>query len=148
MQPLLRRISGVTVRHGPGSDVAGLLLIGWLSSRLGWKPSSLVRHGGGRAGSAESRREGGKLELVPVEQDVPGLSGITIATSDGATFSLDRAPGGLTATRRTRDGKERVWTVVGSSRGEGGILGEGIRQALLREPTYEPALQAARRLTG
>ena len=29
------------------------------------------------------------------------------------------------------------------SRGEGGILGEGIRQALLRDPTYKPALAAA-----
>jgi hypothetical protein len=33
--------------------------------------------------------------------------------------------------------------VLGASRGEAGILGEGIRQALLREPTYQPALAAA-----
>ena len=143
-RPQLRRISAVTVRHGPGSDVAGLLLLGWLSSRLGWKPSPLVRHGCGRAGSASDGREDIKLELQPVDQDVPGLSGITVATTDGATFSLDRAPGGLAATRRTRDGKERTWTVVGASRGEGGILGEGIRQALLRDPTYLPALGCAR----
>jgi hypothetical protein len=32
---------------------------------------------------------------------------------------------------------------VGASRGERGILGEGIRQALLRDPTYAPALKAA-----
>jgi hypothetical protein len=31
----------------------------------------------------------------------------------------------------------------GASRGETGILGEGIRQSLLRDPTYEPALKAA-----
>ena len=42
-----------------------------------------------------------------------------------------------------RDGSERTWTLLGASRGEGGILGEGIRQALLRDPTYRPALQAA-----
>ena len=35
------------------------------------------------------------------------------------------------------------WTVLGASRGEAGILGEGIRQALLRDPTYAPALAAA-----
>ena len=29
---------------------------------------------------------------------------------------------------------------MGASRGEGGILGEGVRQALLRDPTYRPAL--------
>jgi hypothetical protein len=33
--------------------------------------------------------------------------------------------------------------VLGASRGESGILGEGIRQALLRDPTYGPALEAA-----
>ena len=59
------------------------------------------------------------------------------------SISLDRGPGGLTAKRRTRDGKERRWTVLGASRGEAGILGEGIRQALLRDPTYAPALAAA-----
>jgi hypothetical protein len=30
--------------------------------------------------------------------------------------------------------------VLGASRGEGGILGEGIRQALLRDPAYRRAL--------
>ena len=38
---------------------------------------------------------------------------------------------------------ERDWTILGASRGEAGILGEGIRQALLRDPTYVPALRAA-----
>ena len=42
-----------------------------------------------------------------------------------------------------RQGTERAWTVMGASRGEGGILGEGVRQALLRDPTYRPALQSA-----
>jgi hypothetical protein len=32
--------------------------------------------------------------------------------------------------------------VLGASRGEAGVLGEGIRQALLRDPTYAPALAA------
>ena len=47
------------------------------------------------------------------------------------------------AMRRERDGTEHAWTVMGASRGEGGILGEGVRQALLRDPTYRPALQSA-----
>jgi hypothetical protein len=34
----------------------------------------------------------------------------------------------------------------GASRGESGILGEGIRQTLLRDPTYLPALAGAREL--
>jgi hypothetical protein len=35
---------------------------------------------------------------------------------------------------------------MGASRGEGGILGEGVRQALLRDPTYRPALAQARQM--
>ena len=144
IRPLLGSVAKVTVRHGPGSDVAGMLLFGWLASRLGWKPSPLVRHGGGRAGKAASRRQDVAQALEPVDQDVPGLSGITIATDDGASLTMDRGPGGLAATRRAPNGKERTWTIVGASRGEGGILGEGIRQALLRDPTYLPALECAR----
>jgi hypothetical protein len=60
--------------------------------------------------------------------------------------SLDRGPGGLRAKYRNRKGDEREWTVLGASRGEAGILGEGIRQALLRDPTYGPALDAANAL--
>ena len=74
----------------------------------------------------------------------PGLAGVTIETAAGEAVSLDRAPGGLQAVRRARDGSEQSWTVLGASRGEGGILGEGVRQALLRDPTYRPALACAR----
>lgn len=57
---------------------------------------------------------------------------------------LDREPGGLRARRRDPGGHERTWTLLGASRGEGGILGEGIRQALLRDPTYGSALEATK----
>jgi hypothetical protein len=73
----------------------------------------------------------------------PGLAGITVGTSSGMSISLDRGPGGLAASRRTGDGRESSWTVLGASRGEAGILGEGIRQALLRDSTYGPALRCA-----
>ena len=53
-----------------------------------------------------------------------------------------RAAAGFSARERHADGDERVWQVLGASRGEGGILGEGVRQALLRDPTYGPALDA------
>jgi hypothetical protein len=69
---------------------------------------------------------------------------LTIETSEGTSISLDRAPGGLAARRTTPGGGESVWTVLGASRGESGILGEGVRQALLRDPTYRPAVAAAR----
>jgi hypothetical protein len=67
-----------------------------------------------------------------------------VETAHGVSIALDRAPGGLTEHRREQDGAEHVWKVLGASRGEGGILGQGVRQALLRDPTYKPALDAAR----
>ncbi|HWT95768.1 MAG TPA: glucose-6-phosphate dehydrogenase assembly protein OpcA [Solirubrobacteraceae bacterium] len=144
VRPLLRSISGVTVRHSPGSEVAALLTLGWFSSRLGWKPSPLMRTAGGQRGKATSRRQDVTVRLEEIPQAVPGMGGLTIETADGASFSLDRGPGGLHAKRRSRDGQERAWTVLGASRGEGGILGEGIRQALLRDPVYQPALRCAK----
>jgi hypothetical protein len=60
---------------------------------------------------------------------------------------LQRGAGGLDASERRRDGTEFQWKILGASRGEGGILGEGVRQALLRDHTYAPALDAARELS-
>jgi hypothetical protein len=68
---------------------------------------------------------------------------VTLETASGRHFELDRGPGGLQAYYRNAKGEERRWVVLGASRGEAGILGEGIRQALLRDPTYAPALRAA-----
>ena len=137
-------VSSVTVRHREDSLSAALLFCGWLSSRLGWKPGSLSASGRGHSGHARARRQEVKIRLDPIEQNAPGLGGVTIETASGEAMSLDRAPGGLRAVRRTRDGTEQTWTVLGASRGEGGILGEGVRQALLRDPTYRPALDCAR----
>lgn len=145
----LRAISSVTVRHRPDSPAAGLLVFGWLASRLGWRPGSMVAQNGSLHGRARGARGDVTLRLEPDErQSAPGLAGITIETASGMSISLDRGPGGLAAVRRTRDGRESSWTVMGASRGEAGILGEGIRQALLRDPTYAPALEAARAMTG
>src|SRR3954465_4147498 len=140
----LRNISGVTVRHHPESVLAGVLFLGWLSTRLGWEPAALVASNGARHGRARSRREEIKLALEgDPRQSVPGLVGITVDTASGLSLSLDRGPGGLSARRRDRKGRESSGTLLGASRGETGILGEGIRQALLRDPTYAPSLEAA-----
>jgi hypothetical protein len=77
---------------------------------------------------------------------VPGLAGVTVCCPADFALSLDRGPGGLRAKEASSEGAEREWQVLGASRGEGGILGEGVRQALLRDPTYGPALAAARKL--
>jgi glucose-6-phosphate dehydrogenase assembly protein OpcA len=146
MRDNLRSISDVTVRYRPDSKASACLFLGWLASRLGWSVSPLVG-GDGRDlhGRAHARRQDVELRLLQhPDQDVPGLAGITVGTAHGLSISLDRAPGGLTEHRRERDGSEHTWKVLGASRGEGGILGQGVRQALLRDPTYKPALDAAR----
>lgn len=148
-RPELGRISAVTVRHRPDSAVAGLLFFGWLAKRLGWEPGSMVSQGGTMHGSARGRRQDVKLRLEPEESmSTPGLAGITIETASGMSISLERGEGGLTARRTDRKGREWEWTVMGASRGEAGILGEGIRQALLRDRSYGPALSAAEKMVG
>jgi glucose-6-phosphate dehydrogenase assembly protein OpcA len=140
---LLGGVSGVTVRHREDSLASALLFCGWLSSRLGWRPSRLSSARGVVSGHASTRRQEIRIRLVPVDMNPPGLDGVTIDMASGASVSLDRGPGGLRTVRRRRDGSEQSWTVLGASRGEAGILGEGVRQALLRDPTYRPALSCA-----
>ncbi|MEA2311453.1 MAG: hypothetical protein QOE28_1421 [Solirubrobacteraceae bacterium] len=140
----LNAISAVTVRHREDSLASAVLFCGWLSSRLGWKPESLSEASGRITGRARGRRQEVKITLEPAQQDAPGLAGVTIETAAGEAVALDRSAGGLRSSRRSRDGKESSWTVLGASRGEAGILGEGVRQALLRDPTYRPALSCAR----
>jgi glucose-6-phosphate dehydrogenase assembly protein OpcA len=140
----LRTITGVTVRHHPASTVAALLLIGWLASRLQWQAEPLQADdvtltGRARAGSHDVALS---VQAAP-ELQVRGLEGVTIETACGHCLRLDRGPGGLRARSRDADGEKREWTIPGASRGETGVLGEGIRQALLRDPTYVPAVKTA-----
>jgi glucose-6-phosphate dehydrogenase assembly protein OpcA len=145
----LGRISAVTVRHHPESTVAGLLFCGWLAARLQWEPGSLMSANGNLHGKAHGRRQDVELKLVPdPTMSVPGLAGVEVGTASGMDIALNRGPGGLTAHRRDRKGKESSWTVLGASRGEAGILGEGIRQALLRDPAYARALEQAETMVG
>jgi glucose-6-phosphate dehydrogenase assembly protein OpcA len=138
----LLRIDRVTIHHRPDSGVAGVLFLGWLASRLGWDAGALMPASGSSRGRAQARRQEVTLTLEPdPAQTVPGLAGIEIGTSSGMSISLDRGPGGLLARRTDPGGEEQRWTVLGASRGEGGILGEGIRQALLRDPAYRRALE-------
>jgi glucose-6-phosphate dehydrogenase assembly protein OpcA len=145
----LGRISAVTVRHDPASVVAGLLFFGWLASRLDWEPGSLVPANGNLHGKAHGRRQDVSLTLEPdPTMSVPGLAAVSVSTASGVSIGLSRGPGGLTASRVDRKGHESSWTVLGASRGEAGILGEGIRQALLRDPVYASSLGRAELMVG
>ena len=84
-------------------------------------------------------------QLTPPRYCVPGFYVDPFTQLDR---SMDRAQGGLRAREGSPDGEEQSWLVLGGSRGEGGILGEGIRQAHLRDPTYGPALSAASAMLG
>jgi glucose-6-phosphate dehydrogenase assembly protein OpcA len=140
----------VAIRHRPSSEASATLLAGWIASRLGWQPQALASaNGAGQAGLArleDSDREV-KIGLEPQEQEAPGLAGVTVAWGDDCSLSLDRSVGGLRACQLS-SGQEREWRILGASRGEAGILGEGVRQALLRDPTYGPALSAAQEMVA
>jgi hypothetical protein len=142
----LREINGLSIRHSAGACASALLLAGWLASQLDWEVSPLgVTDSDTFEGTAAADSRDVELRIEPVPQDAPGLGGVTISSDVGFSLSLDRGPGGLRA-HTVRGGRERTWRVLGHSRGETGILGEGVRQALLRDPTYGPALAAAARL--
>lgn len=143
MRAELGSIDALSIQHNPGSTVSAMLLAGWLGSRLGWtfeplRPHDRALHGTARHGQHQVHI---RLEQA-AEQQVRGLRGVALSTSSGRRLGLMRSDGGLRARTRTPAGREREWTILGASRGEGGILGEGIRQALLRDPTYVPALRA------
>jgi Glucose-6-phosphate dehydrogenase subunit len=140
----LARMVAVSVRHHPASTAAATLMVGWLASRLGWKTAPLSAQDGALVGSAQSDGRGVavRLETAP-ELLVPGLQSVSLETAAGLELRLSRGTGGLRARWRDPGGGEREWTIPGASRGETGVLGEGIRQALLRDPTYVPAVQAA-----
>lgn len=126
---------------------SALLLAGWLSSRLHWEHSHLRLWDGRPAHEAGATNGDVVVSLHTAEQEAPGLAGVTVICGDGSALSLQRGLGGLDAQERTSDGEEHSWKILGASRGEGGILGEGVRQALLRDHTYAPALDAARELS-
>ena len=76
----------------------------------------------------------------------PGSRASRSRRRPGTACAWTAAPAGCARASRARARSDREWTVPGASRGETGVLGEGIRQALLRDPTYLPALGDARTL--
>lgn len=145
MRRELEQIAAIEISHHPDSTIAALLLVGWLATRLHWRGiDRFTQLNGELAGSGRGRRQevAVRIRADPAQQ-VRGLCDVQLQTASGLRVGFKRSAGGLRTSRRQRDGSELEWTILGASRGEGGILGEGIRQALLRDPTYLPALHAA-----
>jgi glucose-6-phosphate dehydrogenase assembly protein OpcA len=144
-RPELDAINRVEVRMHPGSTLAALLWLGWLSSRLEWIPHVMELNNDDHK-SGHATGAAGQVEIVFVNDKtmpVPGLSGLTIETTNGLSLSLDRGVGGLRATRVLPNGGESDWTILGASRGEDGILAHGVTNALIPDPLFRPALEAA-----
>lgn len=143
MRQELAQVQALSIHHHPESTVSAMLLAGWLASRLGWRPGPLRSAGNALRGAAHAQGHTIDIHLEQApEQQVRGLRSMGIATASGRRLGLRRSEGGLRARSREPSGHEHEWTILGASRGESGILGEGIRQALLRDPTYVPALRA------
>jgi glucose-6-phosphate dehydrogenase assembly protein OpcA len=147
---VLRYVHDLSIRHNPSSKASASLLAGWLASRLHAElgmfegAAESGRHGTARLDDEQTEV---RIHFEPHEQEAPGLGGVTVAWGKDSSLSLDRSSGGLRALQETH-GQQREWRILGASRGEAGILGEGVRQALLRDPTYGPALSAAREIAA
>jgi hypothetical protein len=144
-RPELKKIDRISISHHPDSGAAALLFVGWLASRLHWDVEPLhLQDDGTRTGTARAQDQEIEIRLQnDPSMPVPGLATVEMSSSSGRWLRFDRGSGGLRAHYKHSRGTEREWTILGASRGEAGILGEGIRQALLRDHTYPPALRAA-----
>lgn len=138
-------IDSVTVRMHPDSTLSALLYVGWLASRLEWRPGSIELDAGARKEGVATGPAG--EVAIAIESDdsmpVPGLAGLTISTSNGLTLELNRDSGGLRARRTLADGSLHGWTIIGASRGEDGILAVGVLHALSPDDLFVPAFEAA-----
>lgn len=150
--PALRQdllaIRKVHIAHHPDSAVVAMLLVGWLAAMLGWEVEPLRTHRASISGAAAGAGHEVALEIhAERSMQVRGLAAVALSTSTGRTITFERGDGGLLTRRRLSGGKQRSWLILGASRQESGILGEGIRQALLRDPSYRPALESAHQMT-
>ena len=100
----------------------------------------MMQRNGELFGRASARRGDVELVLQPDPgQNAPGLAGITVETASGMSLARPRRRRPVGAPPRARRDRVGVDPARRASRGEAGILGEGIRQALLRDPTHAGA---------
>jgi glucose-6-phosphate dehydrogenase assembly protein OpcA len=145
----LQSVTTVSIRHRTGFAASAMLLAGWLASRLQWKTSPLVPDNrGGLQGTARTSSSGSvEIAIDPVRESGSGVAGLTVSSDGGFWLSLNEAPGGVRAREHSAMGGEAAWQSLESPPGERGTLAEAVRQAMLRDPTYRPALDAARHVS-
>ena len=147
----LGRINSVTVQPPPrvGDGRAAVLRLARGAAGLGARVAGERQRLAARQGPrAPAGRGSCTLEPDPT-MSVPGLAGVDLGTASGMRSRCTAGPGGLTARRRDRKGNESTLDGARAPRAaRSGILGEGIRQALLRDPTYAAALERAAAMVG
>jgi glucose-6-phosphate dehydrogenase assembly protein OpcA len=79
---LLAEVASVRVEHGPRSEGAARLLVGWLGSRLGWKIVSPSAGRDARGGAIALERT-----MLP---EASGLQSITLTMRDGTRCRVQR----------------------------------------------------------
>ena len=144
----LRSISARAVRHHPESRRRGRAARRLARVAPGLAARARSDGDGTLIGTADGRRQEIELALEPdADLQVRGLAGLTLETGvRPPTSSSTAGPAACRRTTATPAATSASWTVLGASRGESGILGEGIRQALLRDPTYDAALTEGSKL--
>lgn len=146
----LQAVAQISVCYRMDSLASGLLLIGWLASRMKWKTAPLVSSdGAGLRGvlGTNPGEPGIEMAVESAELTGQGVAGVTVATREGFALSLDQRPGGVRVRERSRGSEEdEVWCALEASSGDSETLAAAVRQALLRDQTYRPALEAARQL--
>jgi glucose-6-phosphate dehydrogenase assembly protein OpcA len=93
LRPDLGRITAVRVACGAGAAMVGLLYVGWLAVRLGWRPAPGLAAGpdGGWTGTLAGPDGPVAVVLTPVP-GAEGLAGATLETRgpDGAEYVIAR----------------------------------------------------------
>lgn len=116
----LQSLTRVSIRHRTGFSASGLLLAGWLASRLQWQTSPLVPDDrAGLRGTARTNSAGSvEIAVDPVRQTESGVVGLTISSDGGFSLSLDEA--GRRCTRPRALGRGRRSGVAGAGITPGG----------------------------
>ncbi|MEH3054337.1 MAG: glucose-6-phosphate dehydrogenase assembly protein OpcA [Patulibacter minatonensis] len=126
-------IERLEILSRPDSQFGGALLAGWLAHRLGWQAGPPL---------LDASRQRVVAHLRDIDQALPGLGGVRLLFRDGASRELSRGPGGLKIVDTDADGTRRERTVLGASRGSGGLLPSALRQVLLPDELDEDVLQS------
>ena len=145
----LGSLTRLSIRHRTGYLASALLLTGWLASRMQWKTRPLaVGQRTGLHGMIGAPSGDGEVAITidPVAESGQGVAGVAASYGEGFSLSLDLVRGGVRVRERSSRAGQAVWMALEATPAEGEILGEAVRQAMLRDLTYGPALDAAQQL--